>query len=149
MDVHSKGGWPAAALSNFAPHPFQFDGVDCASMEGLLQAFKVRDPDAEAQVCRLAGMAAKKAGSGRNWQRRQQLHWRGQTFDRKGRAYQALLDRAFWALFTQNAKARRALLATGDASLTHMVGKRKPAETVLTRSEFTRRLHTVRAELRG
>jgi hypothetical protein len=37
MDIGSKSGYPSSALSNFAPHAFEFDGVKCASMEGLLQ----------------------------------------------------------------------------------------------------------------
>jgi hypothetical protein len=27
MDIRSGAGWPASALSNFAPHQFIFDGV--------------------------------------------------------------------------------------------------------------------------
>ena len=27
MDIGSKNGYPASALSNFAPHPFELDGV--------------------------------------------------------------------------------------------------------------------------
>jgi predicted NAD-dependent protein-ADP-ribosyltransferase YbiA (DUF1768 family) len=37
MDIGSRHGYPANALSNFAPHPFNMDGVACASMEGFLQ----------------------------------------------------------------------------------------------------------------
>ena len=36
MDIGSKSGYPSSALSNFAPHAFVFDGVECASLEGLL-----------------------------------------------------------------------------------------------------------------
>lgn len=39
MDIGSGKEYPSNALSNFAPHPFVFDGVECASMEGLLQSF--------------------------------------------------------------------------------------------------------------
>jgi predicted NAD-dependent protein-ADP-ribosyltransferase YbiA (DUF1768 family) len=42
MDILSGSGYPSGALSNFAPHPFVFDGVQVASMEGLLQAFKFK-----------------------------------------------------------------------------------------------------------
>lgn len=34
MDIGSKNGYPASALSNFAPHLFELDGVKCNSMEG-------------------------------------------------------------------------------------------------------------------
>ena len=37
MDIGSGNGYPSGALSNFSPHPFVFDGVECNSMEGLLQ----------------------------------------------------------------------------------------------------------------
>ncbi len=38
MDIASKSGYPASALSNFAPHPFELDGVKIASMEGFLHS---------------------------------------------------------------------------------------------------------------
>lgn len=38
MDVGSKNAYPASALSNFSPHPFEIDGVKCNSMEGFLQS---------------------------------------------------------------------------------------------------------------
>ncbi|MBO5435963.1 hypothetical protein J6A31_09230 [bacterium] len=34
MDIGNGTGYPSAALSNFAPHGFIIDGVECASMEG-------------------------------------------------------------------------------------------------------------------
>ena len=37
MEIGSKGKYPSNALSNFAPHPFVMDGVECASMEGFLK----------------------------------------------------------------------------------------------------------------
>lgn len=38
MDIRSGKDYPSSALSNFAPHPFEIDGVKCASMEGFLQS---------------------------------------------------------------------------------------------------------------
>ena len=38
IDIKAKAPFPAGALSNFAPHAFTFDGIACASMEGLLQS---------------------------------------------------------------------------------------------------------------
>ncbi len=34
MDIGSGKEYPSNALSNFSPHPFVFDGVECNSMEG-------------------------------------------------------------------------------------------------------------------
>ena len=56
MDIGSKKGYPSSALSNFAPHPFVFDGIECSSMEGLLQAFKFKNADMQVEVCKLVGL---------------------------------------------------------------------------------------------
>lgn len=147
MDISSNSGYPAAALSNFAPHPFIMDGVRCNSMEGFLQSLKFKDTEMQKQVCLLAGRAAKFKGKKKKWWRDQKLYWKGVEYARGGEAYQALLDRAFWAL-SENEGFTKALLATGDATLTHSIGKVKQTETVLTRSEFCSRLTKIRAALR-
>lgn len=148
MDIGSGKGYPSSALSNFAPHAFEFDGVQVASMEGLLQAFKFDKIHMQLEVVKNVGLVAKKRGSGRSkhWQRVQKLWWAGETFDRHGPEYQALLDRAYAALAT-NEGFCRALLASGQATLTHSIGRRDPRETVLTQAEFCRRLTRLRADL--
>lgn len=145
MDIGSGRGYPASTLSNFSPHPFVFDGVECASMEGLLQAFKFDKPHIQEQVCSLVGLAAKRRGKARNrsWQRVQKLWWRDDEYDRHGPEYQTLLNRAFAAL-AANDGFIRALLATGGATLTHNIGRRDPYDTVLTRAEFCGRLTILR-----
>lgn len=147
MDIKSGCGYPASALSNFAPHPFEFDGVKCASMEGLLQAFKFKEEHMQVEVCKLVGAAAKRKGKHKNWQERQTLYWRGVEYPRKSDEYQLLLDRAYQAMCDQNEGFRKALLATRDAVLDHSIGRSKQAETVLTRTEFCSRLMRLRREL--
>ena len=49
----------ARELSNLTPHTFEFEGVQCASMEGFLQALKYTDPLEQQAVCRLAGLEGK------------------------------------------------------------------------------------------
>lgn len=66
MDIGSKSTYPAGALSNFSPHPFTFDGVECASMEGLLQSFKQDKPHIQVETCKLVGLQAKRKGQKRN-----------------------------------------------------------------------------------
>lgn len=148
MDIGSGSGFPSAALSNFAPHPFIMDGILCNSMEGFLQSLKFEDPEMQKNVCLLVGKAAKFKGKKKKWWKTQTLHWQGQTFKRDSDEYQDLLDRAFEAL-SMNSSFRKALLATGDAVLTHSIGKTKITETVLTRSEFCSRLMKIRRELRS
>ncbi len=146
MDIVSGCGYPASALSNFAPHPFVFDGVECASMEGLLQAFKFDKEHIQVEVCKLVGREAKFRGKKRDWQTSQTLHWQGIKYMRDGQAYQELLDRAYDCLAT-NDSFRRALLATNDAVLKHSIGRCKKNETVLTRQEFCSRLMKLRDKL--
>lgn len=144
MDIRAGGGWPAGALSNFAPHPFVLDGVRCASMEGFLQSLKFSNPDMQEAVCGLAGAAAKKKGAKKDWRRDGRLHWRGRVLDRFGLEYQELLDRAYTALSVQSGSFRRALAACRGRSFEHSLGKRKESETVLTAREFTSRLAAAR-----
>lgn len=56
---HTWGnGYASSAQSNFAPHPFVFDGIQCASVEGLLQAFKFKEPAVQAELCKSSGTLA-------------------------------------------------------------------------------------------
>ena len=147
MDIGSGSGFPSGTLSNFAPHPFVIDGVECNSMEGFLQSLKFSNPEMQKEVCKLVGKAAKFKGKKKKWWRTQTLWWQGVEIARSSQEYQDLLDRAFNAL-AQNSGFRAALLATGNSVLTHSIGKNKITETVLTRQEFCSRLMKIRERLR-
>ena len=122
MDIGSGTGYPSANLSNFSPHMFTVDGIECNSMEGFLQSLKFQDPEMQKHVCTLVGKKAKFKGKKKKW-------WKTQTL-------------------SQNTSFQKALLATQNATLTHNIGKKKTSETVLTRQEFTSRLTRIRSELR-
>lgn len=143
MDVGSKNGYPAGALSNFSPHPFIIDGVQCNSMEGFLQGLKFESKEMQEYVCSLVGYAAKKKGRNKNWQEKQTLYWRGKPIKRDSDEYQDLLNRAYNAMF-DNTKFKAALEASKGATLTHSIGKNKKSETVLTTQEFCSRLTYLR-----
>ena len=143
MDIGSDTGYPSSALSNFAPHPFEIDGVLCNSMEGFLQSLKFSNPDMQVEVCKLVGKQAKFKGKKKKWWKTQTLWWRGVEIKRDSEEYQSLLDRAFYAL-SQNEGFKKALIATGKATLTHSIGKNDPSATVLTRQEFCSRLTKIR-----
>lgn len=147
MDIGSKSGYPSSALSNFAPHPFEIDGVQCASMEGWLQSLKTKSPDMQRHLCSLVGLGAKRMGRKKAWWRHQVLYWQGVEYKRDSEEYQQLLDRAYEAL-ALNEGFRRALLSTGDAVLKHSMGRTNPKETVLTQSEFCGRLMRLRDRMR-
>lgn len=149
IDIGVTPGWPSNELTNFAPHGFWFDEVWCASMEGLLQAFKYEDVEKQKQVCLLVGKAAKFKGKKRNkvWKRLQKLWWQGKEFDRHSNEFQQLLDRAFAAMAEQCHNFRLALLATGQAVLEHSIGSSDPNNTVLTEVEFCSRLTVMRTRI--
>ena len=149
MDIKSGKPYPAGALSNFAPHPFKFRGFEVSSMEGFLQGLKFKSPEMQAEIFKKVGIGAKRAGKGKNWQRTQTLWFQGEPIKRDSQEYQDLLDEAYVAMFTQNKKARKALLATGNAVLKHSIGWHKPNETVLTRTEFCSRLMEIRDTIRA
>lgn len=146
MDIGSGSTYPSCALSNFSPHPFIFDGVECSSMEGFLQSLKFSNPDMQAYVCTLVGKAAKFKGKKKKWFRDQTLYWKGNPIARDSQEYQDLLTNAFDALAT-NDGFKRAILATRNSTLTHSMGKNKINETVLTEKEFCNQLYRVRSIL--
>lgn len=143
MDIGSGKGYPSSSLSNFAPHPFIIDGVQCASMEGFLQSLKFESIEMQKYVCTLVGKAAKFKGKKKKWYKKQELYWNGKVYKRDSIEYQNLLNRAYNSLF-KNKSFRIALLSTGNSKLEHSIGKNKESETILTRSEFCNRLTYLR-----
>lgn len=146
MDIGSGNNYPANSLSNFSPHPFVIDGVECASMEGFLQSLKFKNPEMQKYVCTLVGKAAKFKGKKKKWWKEQTLYWQGAKYERSSKEYQDLLDRAYEAL-AQNVGFRNALKASGNSTLTHSVGKSDPTKTILTKQEFCSRLEKLRLKL--
>ena len=118
-------------------------------MEGLVQGLKFKSVEMQIHTCSLVGRAAKAHGRTKNWYETQTLWWAGESIKRDSQEYQDLLDEAYNAMFDQNAKARKALLASGDAVLKHSIGRRKKNETVLTIQEFCSRLMEIRDRIRA
>lgn len=146
MDIGSGKGFPESALSNFAPHPFVIDGIECNSMEGFLQSLKFSNPDMQKEVCKLVGKQAKFKGKKKKWYKTQTLYWQNKEYKRDSQEYQDLLDKAYIAL-SKNTGFQKALLATGNAILTHSIGKSDIKQTVLTKQEFCSRLTKIRTQL--
>lgn len=147
MDIGSGNGYPENALSNFAPHPFVIDGIECNSMEGFLQSLKFENPDMQKEVCKLVGKTAKFKGKKKKWWKTQILYWNGVAMKRDSEEYQNLITHAYDCL-AENIGFQKALLATRNSSLTHSIGKDKITETVLTKREFIRQLYRIRDKLK-
>lgn len=147
INVHSKGIWPEDELSNFYPHNFVFDGVQCASMEGFLQSLKYKDTDKQLDICALTGKDAKDRGCG-NWIFNQDLYWKGKHYNRHGIDYLRLIRNAYDAMYEQCETFREALKKTGSKRIYHSIGKTDPHETVLTEEEFCDMLNLMRDKLK-
>lgn len=83
VDISSGCGYPASSLSNFAPHGFEIDGVQCASMEGFLQSLKFSSIEMQEHVCTLVGKSAKFKGKKKRWWPTQTLYWKGVPIHQK------------------------------------------------------------------
>ena len=123
------------------------EGIPCNSMEGFLQSLKFKDANMQVEICKLVGGKAKSSGKNKNWQKTQTLWWRGEPIKRDSQQYQDLLDTAYTSLFSQNSKAKKALLASRNATLKHSIGRSKVSETILTKREFCSRLTELRTYL--
>ena len=146
MDIGSGKGYPSTALSNFAPHKFIMDGVECNSMEGFLQSLKFKSVDMQKQVCTLVGVKAKYKGKHKPWWKEQILYWQGVEYKRDSKEYQELLKRAYLQL-SQNEGFKKAIIASGNAVYTHSIGKNDITHTVLTEREFCSMLNMCRNEI--
>lgn len=140
IDIRSHASGAVGRLSNYAERHFIFDGIQCGSIEGVLQSFKCPDPDKQAEICALSGGLAKHAGSQYEWKTNQLLYWKGQGFQRRSIEYQQLLDRLYIAVYEQDESFRSDLSAIRGKKIDHRMGLSNPSETVLTRHEFVFRL---------
>lgn len=140
IDIRSRASGAVGRLSNYTERHFIFDGIQCGSIEGVLQSFKCPAPDKQAEICALSGGWAKHAGSQYEWKTNQLLYWKGQAFQRRSIEYQQLLDRLYLAVYEQDENFRSDLSAIRGKKIDHRMGLSNPCETVLTRHEFVFRL---------
>jgi len=145
IDIHSKGDYPANVLSNFYPNEFVIDGVRCGGMEGFLQSLKFKKRGRQEAVAALSGKEAKARG-GRKflWKLTGNVYWQGKRIKRQSEEFLALVTRAYREMARQSETFREALAETGDATLTHSIGKHDKRRTVLTEEEFIYCLESLR-----
>ena len=150
FDIYSKNPYPSGTLSNFKRCSFELDGVECASIEGVLQSLKVLIPPMkdnsqlwaerlklQEQVCSYANNKAKRMGNFLNlFNHDMILNWRGQIFGRTSKEYQRFLKKLFEARFLADKDYQNAIYDTRNFKLIHTIGKHNKAETCLTEQEF-------------
>lgn len=151
--IDIKGNNPdprSARLSNFTDRPFDFDGVSCAGIEGILQALKCPDPEMQKEICALPGFEAKHAGVlFNNWKGEQILWWQGQPYFRSAREYLELITRIYDAVYAQDLSFATDLSATGYEDLCHSIGNPDMRDTVLTEVEMIYQLNRLRIRALG
>ncbi len=151
IDIHSKGGYPSCALSNFAEYEFYVDGIKCSSMEGFLQSLKFRNVRKQRKICLLSGIDAKNASRRTfahfRWRITHKLYWQGKPINRFSDEYHTLLDNAYNEL-AKNQDFRKAVEAATDSKLIHSIGKSDARKTILTEYEFVSRLTRIRDNMR-
>lgn len=147
IDISSTSKFPVGYLSNFTPYTFTFRGFEFTSMESLLQGLKFEGVETQNSVFQRVGVKAKLRGKKRKWYLDQRLYWQGIPMKRDSTEYQSLVKEAFEAL-SQNKDFQKALLATGDKTLYHTMGKTDPTRTILTEKEFCEILTDIRKKLK-
>lgn len=126
-----------SSLSNFAKHPFVFDGVEINSMEGFLQSLKFKNQSIQKKVCLLCEHKAKDSGKyGIKWKHSNRLYWNGREVKRFGSEYIDFIMSAYMEMAKANPDFVDDLLKTTGHQLQHSVGISDKKETVLTRDEF-------------
>lgn len=145
LDIRSNALYPANVLSNLAHNSFVFDGIECGSIEGVLQSLKTSDLEKQHKICKLYGGSAKKASKeNQDWIKTQKLYWNGNCFERISKGYNDFLYNLFYACYTQNNIYKTALDSTKGITLTHLSGKHNQKETVLTSEEYVNILTKIR-----
>jgi hypothetical protein len=133
-------------LSNLFPYPFIFRGWEYGSIEGLLQSLKFEDPEAQAELAGLHGYLAFKTGQlGNGWKKTQTLWCQEHSYARMSPEYQQLLTDAYDACLEQNVGFVQAFIDSGNAVLTHSIGKHDSSDTTLTASEYLIQMYRLRA----
>lgn len=147
LNIYSKGKHPANELSNFACHPFDFDGyTEIPCMEAFLQSLKFQD-SSEQQILYLSAKEAKTMGSQKMWSKF--LYWKGKKINRFSREYFKFVLDAYKSL-SLNDDFKKALIASRGRILLHTIGRSCRKATVLICWEFTYILSKLRKEaLRG
>lgn len=88
IDIYSKGEYSANILSNFYVNKFTFDGVECASMEGFLQALKFKNRKRQYKGCHITGKEAKKVGQRKFlWKTTGNVYWQGKRYERNSKNF--------------------------------------------------------------
>ena len=144
LEIKSSYPYPSNMLSNFYPHSFSIDGVDCSSMEGFLQSLKYKSVKKQIKICTYHGIKAKNKGKYKFlWKITGNVYWQGKRIKRKSNEFTELIKRAYLELF-KNEEFKKALKDSLGKDLSHKIDSSDPNKTILTVEEFLCMLNELR-----
>jgi hypothetical protein len=126
INITSRSREPLRLISNLAHTPFELDGNDYASVEGFWQGLRYADDSRRREIALLAGVEAWTARKGQDGG--DELVYDGAVIRVGSPDHWLLMERACRAKFTQDGRAREALLGTGEHQLTHRM--RRDSRTI-------------------
>ena len=139
IDISFKSKGIAKALSNLCPYSFKFDNVYCYSMEAFIQSLKVKNTQLQRELCAKTGPFCYGIRTMfDDWRIKQQIYWKGRTYNRHSKDYILLLKRAYIALYEQSEIFSYAInkVKKENYTLIHSVGCTDSNETLLTPDEY-------------
>jgi predicted NAD-dependent protein-ADP-ribosyltransferase YbiA (DUF1768 family) len=125
INVTSDSPDPIRLIANFAPTPFELDGMRYACVEAFWQSLRF-PVEERAGIAALDGRAAKRVSDRQPYG--SHVTYAAQAIAVGTYEHWQLMRRASAAKFAQNADARAALLATGERPLIHVV--RRDSRTI-------------------
>lgn len=147
MNIGSGKGYPLSQLCSDSLHPFELDGVKCASIDSFVQGLKFEKASQQASVCKESPKAARERGKkAMDWKNVQVLWWKGKSFDRRSAEQRDLLEKAVSEAADQCPVFRDALAHTGSMVL-DCSAKSKEFDTPVTEAEYCAALSLVRGQL--
>lgn len=137
IDIKLKSNDPANILSNLHDDKFTCFGSEFTSVESFLQGLKFKSIEKQAEIFKMSGKQAKRAGKHHNfWKLTGNLYFKGEKINRYNENYQKILTKIYLSRYDQSEKFRKALLNSGLKTLKHSIGKKSPKNTVLTVDEY-------------
>jgi predicted NAD-dependent protein-ADP-ribosyltransferase YbiA (DUF1768 family) len=131
-------------LSNFAARRFTLDGHSYASIEAWYQGLKWPERAKRAEIARLSGSAAKRAGPGAP--KASAFVYEGRTYIFGSAEHHALIKAAIRASLAQNPQVKAAFIETHPRPIVHDLGRPEHAGTSLPGTRFARILEEIREE---
>lgn len=104
-------------ISNLSYSKFFFEGRECHSIEGWYQGIKSSGEEIQNEKFKSFGMMAKKLSKPTRF-----IYWNGKKIKAGTQEHWDLIFEAQKCKYTQDKDAKEALLATGNAKITHNVG---------------------------